>query len=125
MIHDLIKIAGSVGEVVELVGVLVIVSGFVIALFSVVYFKKKDIGGRFDVFRTSVKKNMLLGLDFLVAGDIIRTVTVDPSLKAVVSLAVLVIIRTMLVFTIHLETEGHWPWQTESVKNQHQSDSDI
>ena len=111
MIHDLLKIAGSVGEVVELIGVLVIVSGFVIALFSVVFFKKRDSDGRVGMFRTGVKKNMLLGLDFLVAGDIIRTVTVDPSLTSVVSLGLLVIIRTMLVFTIHLETEGHWPWQ--------------
>jgi uncharacterized membrane protein len=111
MIHDLLKIAGSVGEVVELIGVLVIVSGFVIALFSVTLFKKEDSDCRFDLFRTGAKKNMLLGLDFLVAGDIIRTVTVDPSLTSVVSLGLLVIIRTMLVFTIHLETEGHWPWQ--------------
>ena len=111
MIHDLLEIAGSVGEVVELIGVLVIVSGFVMALFSVFLFKKKEREGRFDVFRTSVKKYMLLGLDFLVAGDIIRTVTVDPSLSGVVSLGFLVIIRTMLVFTIHLEIEGHWPWQ--------------
>jgi uncharacterized membrane protein len=111
MIHDLLKIAGSVGEVVELIGVLVIVSGFVIALFSVTLFKKEDRDCRFDLFRTGAKKNMLLGLDFLVAGDIIRTVTVDTSLTSVVSLGLLVIIRTMLVFTIHLETEGHWPWQ--------------
>ena len=111
MMHELLKIAGSVGELVELIGVLVIVSGFVIALFSVVFFKKRDNDDRSGVFRTSVKKHMLLGLDFLVAGDIIRTVTVNPSFTAVASLGVLVIIRTMLVFTIHLETEGHWPWQ--------------
>ena len=111
MIHELLKIAGSVGEVVELIGVLIIVTGFVIALFSVVLFKKPVRERRHDVFRTSVKKYMLLGLDFLVAGDIIRTVTVDPSLSGVVSLGLLVIIRTMLVFTIHLEIEGHWPWQ--------------
>ena len=114
MIHDLLKIAGSAGEVVELVGVLVIVSGFLIALFSVVLFKKKESEDRFGLFRTSIKKNMLLGLDFLVAGDIIRTVTVDPSLSGVVSLGLLVIIRTMLVFTIHLEIEGHWPWQKKA-----------
>ena len=111
MIHDLLKIAGSVGEVVELIGVLVIVSGFVIAFFTVTFFKKRDSDDRFGEFRTSVKKSMLLGLEFLVAGDIIRTVTVDPSLMGVVSLGILVIIRTMLVFTIHLEIEGHWPWQ--------------
>jgi hypothetical protein len=62
MIHDLLKIAGSVGEIVELIGVLVIVSGFVIALFSVVFFKKRDSHGRVGMFRTGVKKNMLLGL---------------------------------------------------------------
>ena len=97
-----------------MIGVLVIVSGFVIALFRGVYLKKRDGDGRFDVFRTSVKKYMLLGLDFLVAGDIIRTVTVDPSLSGTVSLGLLVIIRTMLVFTIHLEIEGHWPWQKKT-----------
>ena len=43
MIHNLLKIAGSVGEVVELIGVLVIVIGFVIALFSVVFFEKSDV----------------------------------------------------------------------------------
>ena len=114
MIHDLLKIAGSVGEVVELIGVLVIVSGFAIALFRVTFIKKRDSDDRFGVFRTGVKKNMLLGLDFLVAGGIIRTVTVDPSLTGVVSLWLLVIIRTMLVFTIHLEIEGHWPWQKKA-----------
>ena len=114
MMHELLKIAGSVGELVELIGVLVIVSGFVIAFFSVILFKKKEREDRLDAFRTNVKKHMLLGLDFLVAGDIIRTVTVDPSLSGVVSLGLLVIIRTMLVFTIHLETEGHWPWQKKA-----------
>ena len=114
MIHDLLQIAGHVGEVIELVGVLIIVSGFLIALFSVLFLKKRDSGDRFVLFRTSIKKNMLLGLDFLVAGDIIRTVTVDPSLTGVVSLGLLVIIRTMLVFTIHLEIEGHWPWEKKA-----------
>ena len=111
MINDLLKVAGSIGEVVELIGVLVIVSGFVIALFSVVLCKKHEGEAKLDSFRIRIKKYMLLGLDFLVAGDIIRTVTVDPSLSGVVSLGLLVIIRTMLVFTIHLEIEGHWPWQ--------------
>ena len=114
MIHDLLQIAGHVGEVIELIGVLIIVSGFLIALFSVLFLKKRDSDDRFVLFRTSIKKNMLLGLDFLVAGDIIRTVTVDPSLTGVVSLGLLVIIRTMLVFTIHLEIEGHWPWEKKA-----------
>lgn len=111
MVHDLIKVAGTMGEVVELVGVLIIILGFIYSFFSVFLFKREQTEERVVAFRTGIKNNMLLGLDFLVAGDIIRTVTVDPSLTGVASLGFLVIIRTALVFTIHLEIEGHWPWQ--------------
>ena len=111
MIHELIEVAGVMGEVVELIGVLIIVFGFVYAFYSIFLFKRKESEDRLGAFRTAAKKSMLLGLDFLVAGDIIRTVTVDPSLSKVASLGLLVVIRTALVFTIHLETEGRWPWQ--------------
>ena len=111
MVHELLEIAGVMGEVVELVGVLIIIFGFVYAFFSDVAFNRSNSENRVVAFRTSIKKRMLLGLDFLVAGDIIRTVTVDPSLTGVASLGFLVLIRTLLVFTIHLEIEGHWPWQ--------------
>ena len=115
MIHEFIKVAGSIGEVVELIGVLIIALGFVYAFFSLFLFKREKSEDRLGDFRTGIKKNMLLGLDFLVAGDIIRTVTVDPSLSGVASLGFLVLIRTALVFTIHLEIEGHWPWQKKAV----------
>ena len=111
MVHELLEIAGVMGEVVELVGVLIIIFGFVYAFFSDVIFNRNSSENRVVAFRTSIKRKMLLGLDFLVAGDIIRTVTVDPSLTGVASLGFLVLIRTLLVFTIHLEIEGHWPWQ--------------
>jgi uncharacterized membrane protein len=111
MIHDLTKVAGIMGELIELVGVLIIFLGFIYAFFSVFIFKREKNEERVTAFRTDIKKNMLLGLDFLVAGDIIRTVTVDPSLTGVASLGFLVLIRTALVFTIHLEIEGRWPWQ--------------
>ena len=103
MVHELIQIAGVMGEVVELVGVLIIIVGFIYAFISDVVLKKNKSEHRVVAFRTGIKRNMLLGLDFLVAGDIIRTVTVDPSLAGVASLGFLVLIRTLLVFTIHLE----------------------
>ena len=114
MVHELIKIAGVMGEVVELVGVLIIILGFIYAFFLDIVINRNKSEDRVHAFRTDIKKNMLLGLDFLVAGDIIRTVTVDPSLTGVASLGFLVLIRTLLVFTIHLEIEGHWPWQQKS-----------
>ena len=114
MIHDLIKAAGVAGEVVELVGVLIIVSGFVYAFFSEFVLRKEKSVNQLDAFRSRAKKSMMLGLDFLVAGDIIRTVTVNQTLEGVATLGLLVLIRTALVFTIHLETEGHWPWDKKS-----------
>lgn len=111
MVKQLVEWAGLAGEIVELVGVLIIIGGFVHAFVTVVLLKQAAVGQRLQRFRTRVKTDMLLGLDFLVAGDIIRTVTVDSSLTGVASLGFLVLIRTALVFTIHLEIEGHWPWQ--------------
>ena len=112
MINDLIKAAGVMGEVLELVGVLIIICGFVYAFLSGFVLKKKEESeNQLGTFRSVSKKSMMLGLDFLVAGDIIRTVTVNPSLEGVATLGLLVLIRTALVFTINVETEGHWPWQ--------------
>jgi uncharacterized membrane protein len=47
-----------------------------------------------------------------VAGDIIRTVIVDHSIESILALGLVVLIRTVLVFTIHLEVHGNWPWST-------------
>jgi uncharacterized membrane protein len=53
----------------------------------------------------------LLGLEFLVAADIIRTVAVTPTFRSVGVLAVIVVIRTFLSFSLELEITGRWPWQ--------------
>ena len=111
MFHEFIKIGSLTGHIIEAIGVIIIVIGFVYAPFTAIRRRLKKREDLFGGFRRDIKRNMLLGLDFLVAGDIIRTVTVDPSLSGVASLGLLVVIRTALVFTIHLEIEGHWPWQ--------------
>lgn len=54
---------------------------------------------------------ILLGLEFLVAGDIIRTVAISPTISSVGVLAVIVLIRTVLSATLTVEIEGRWPWQ--------------
>ena len=114
MVHELINIAGIIGLVVELVGTFIIILGFVYAFIVDVILNRNNSKARLVAFRSDIKKSMLLGLEFLVAGDIIRTVTVDSSLEGVASLGFLVLIRTLLVFTIHLEIEGHWPWQKKN-----------
>ena len=61
--------------------------------------------------RQGLGRGILLGLEFFVAADIIHTVAVDLSLQTVAILAVIVLIRTFLSFTLHVELNGLWPWQ--------------
>ncbi len=66
-------------------------------------------------FHHEMGRAMLIGLEFQVAGDIIRTVVVNNTFPDVAALGLIVVIRTVLVFTIHLEVEGHWPWQDKGL----------
>ena len=67
----------------------------------------------YRVYRQQVGKAILLGLEFLVAGDIIRTVAVAPTFAGVGVLAILVVVRTFLSFTLDVELTGKWPWQSQ------------
>jgi uncharacterized membrane protein len=100
------------GFAIEGGGVLVIVSG---CLASIVWFVKKwresAISTAYHECREVLGRSILLGLEFLVAGDIIRTVVAPHSLTSVLVLAVIVLIRTFLSMTLQLEMDGRWPWQ--------------
>jgi len=61
--------------------------------------------------KAQLGKALLLGLEFLVAADIIRTVALEPNLQNVVILGLLVVIRTFLSWSLVVEIEGHWPWR--------------
>jgi len=107
------KIMEVIGTVVDGIGVCIVVGG---ALYSLVMFiaEKHPQTERYTLFRQHVGKSILLGLEFLVAGDIIRTVVVAPTLQNVIVLSIIVIIRTFLSLTLELELEGRWPWQKKS-----------
>ena len=57
---------------------------------------------------------MMLGLEVLIAGDIIMTVAVQPTIENMAALGLLVVVRTILSWTLAVEIEGRWPWQSES-----------
>ena len=102
-----------IGYAVEVVGVVIILLG--IGGASLRYARQNMRSSQADLyqnFRREMGRAMLVGLEFLVVGDIIRTVVVTDTLTDVASLGLVVLIRTVLVFTIHLEVEGCWPWQT-------------
>lgn len=99
--------------IVEAVGILVIVSLALYALFlgTTRLLKKDNTETIFSQVRQHLGRGILLGLEFLVAADIIHTVAVELTFKTVGVLAIIVLIRTFLSFTIEIELTGHWPWQ--------------
>ena len=68
-------------------------------------------GDAYQRLKAQLGKALLLGLEFLVAADIIRTVALEPDLQNVMILGLLVIIRTFLSWSLVVEIEGHWPWR--------------
>jgi uncharacterized membrane protein len=63
-------------------------------------------------YKGELGRSLLLGLEILIAADVIRTVALEPTLTSVAILGVLIVIRTFLSWSLILEMEGRWPWQT-------------
>lgn len=100
------------GYVVEAAGVLTIVIGALLATgWFVTRLRRTATLEAYWQFRRDVGRSIVLGLEFLIAGDIIRTVTVTQTLESVGVLVVIVLIRSFLTATLELEIEGRWPWQ--------------
>lgn len=98
---------------VEIGGISIIVVGAVAALLNFLVHLGRREGSEEAVgaFRSNLGRSILLGLEFLVAADIIDTVAIEPSLDSLAVLAGIVLIRTFLSFSLEVEIEGHWPWQ--------------
>ncbi len=107
------EIARDVSEWIELVAIIVIAISVVIAMVQMIRSAIANGGGAhgYAVFKQSFSSGILLGLDLLIAADIIRTVTLEQTLENVAALGLLVIVRTFLAWSLVLEAEGRWPWQ--------------
>ena len=98
---------------IELAGVAVIVIGGVIAtgIFLMQIARKRHFKPVYEAYRANLGRAILLGLEFLVAGDIIATILVEPTLHSVAALGLVVLIRTFLSFSLETEIEGAFPWK--------------
>ena len=105
------EVIETVGKAIDGVGVAVIAIGALISAAGAVSRLRHKSGDVYRVFRQQLGRSMLLGLEFLVAADIIRTVAVTPDARSVAVLAGIVLIRTFLSFSLELEVTGYWPWQ--------------
>lgn len=101
----------TVGTALDAVGVAVIAVGALIASGRYVLAQQGSHVRSYSVFRQDLGRAILLGLEFMVAGDIIRTVVVAPTMQNVAVLGVIVLIRTFLSMALQLEVDGRWPWQ--------------
>jgi len=97
---------------IEVGGIAIIVLGLLGASVAVLWQVLHGRSGSeaFNLYRSNVGRAILLGLEFLVAADIINTVAIEPTLQSLLILGGIVLIRTFLSFSLEVEIEGRWPW---------------
>lgn len=106
---EIIRVANRVLEMAGLAVVLVAV-----AVSSLVFLRRlarDDFEASYRSYRADLGRGVILGLELLIAADIVRSVIIDPTLQNLVVLGGIVLIRTFLSFSIEVELNGHWPWQ--------------
>jgi len=99
---------------IEILGATVIVAGVlrvVISRGTIRHLFQLEKPGEYESYKHQMGRSLLLGLEFFVAGDIVRTVALEPTLTNVGVLGLLVLVRTFLAWSLSVEMERRWPWQ--------------
>jgi uncharacterized membrane protein len=96
---------------IEMFAVAIIVIAIVHGTIRYLIRVNQQMSDAYQRLKAQLGKALLLGLEFLVAADIVRTVALEPNLQNVVILGLLVIIRTFLSWSLVVEIEGRWPWR--------------
>ena len=102
---------------IEIMGATVIVAGIirvVVTRGTIRYLYQLERPEAYESYKVEMGRSLLLGLEFLVAGDVVRTVALDPTLTNVAVLGLLVLVRTFLSWSLAVEMERRWPWQARS-----------
>ena len=105
-------LAAEVAELIELLAIIAIVIGVIAAFAAGIRVWSRDgIAEGVERFKRVIARGLLVGLDLLIAADVIKTVTLEGTIESAVVLGILVVIRTFLSWTLVLEIKGQWPWQ--------------
>jgi len=109
---QMLEIIHFITRAVELAGIaIILVCGIVSVLLYVRELRRGTAATAYKALRSNLGRSILLGLELLVAADIINTVAIEPTPVSVAVLAGIVAIRTFLSFSLEVEIEGRWPWQ--------------
>ena len=102
-----------IGNCIEIFGVFIIVVGIIWSTYHCLS-RRRQLWD-YDQYKIHIGKSLLLGLEVLVAADIVKTIAIELTFTSLGLLAGLVIVRTFLSWTLVLEIEGRWPWRQELV----------
>lgn len=106
------KVAEDISEWIEIIAIGVITVAVVGAFaLGARTLAAQGIADAVEQIKRIVGRGLLLGLDLLIAADVIRTVTLEPTLENVAALGLLVAVRTFLAWSLMVELHGRWPWQ--------------
>lgn len=113
-----IQIVDAIAIGLEFSGVAVIALAFLYATVRGLLHLKQQQPNAYDRLKIFIGKALQLGLEFLIAADIIRTVTIEPTREGILTLGLLILVRTILSWSITVEIEGCWPWQVKKNKTE-------
>ena len=111
MMRHLIELSA---QGIEALAVAIIVVAIVHGTIRYLFHINRQVGGAYEQYKIQLGKALLLGLEFLVAADIVRTVALEPTLQNVMILGLLVIVRTFLSWSLVVEIEERWPWRAQA-----------
>jgi uncharacterized membrane protein len=102
-----------IGSAFELAGVAVLVIGSILAFVRsiVSLIQLRDGPAAYRHLRLYLGRSIVVGLELLIAADIVRSVAIDPTFTSVGVLALIVLVRTFLSWSLEVEINGEWPWQ--------------
>lgn len=106
----------DVARAIEAAGALIMAIGLAVCLVRYAYDVVRKGAGSYQQLRVNLGRVILLGLQILIVGDIIRTIIVETSVESVLVLGLIVLIRTVLSFALEVEISGAWPWQQRPAK---------
>ncbi len=113
-----LEFAKQVAEWIEIAAIIVIAGSVLIAFGTgLAALVRSEPANAVRLFKRVIAGGLLMGLDLLIAADVIKTVTVEPTIENIVSLGLLVLIRTFLSWSLILEVTGRWPWATKRAKD--------
>jgi uncharacterized membrane protein len=105
LVSDVVKVVEAIGTAIMVAGGLIALVGYVVGVA-----RPPTRGAAYPRLRQNLGRSILLGLEVLIVGDIVRTIVVDPTFESVAVLGLIVVIRIVLSFSIEVEIEGTWPW---------------